>query len=369
MVNYFEEIETEEPYDGYFYSIAENLTVILLGSMCGLKNVKQIQQWAESDKVREYLKETYAIERIPCYFWMLTLLKMVKPESLSRCISKWAEAMMPEKEKREGITIAVDGKTIRSTEKMKAHTQAMHIISAQLSEYGLTIASRKTEDKTNEIPEVPKLLKEMDIAGCLVVADALNCQKETARVIVEGEGDYLLSAKANQLTLAKEIEEYVQDEELRGRMEMTKQTEKNRGRIETRTAYVTTDFEGMSFVGEWEHLICFGAIHKESIENGKKTDEWHYYISSRLLTPEKLLHHARMEWTVETMHWLLDVHFREDYFRVVNATIQENMNLLRKFVINLIKTYKTRSQVKRPISNIMLACLLDASRLNLIFDA
>ena len=84
-----EEVESEREYDGYYYSLGEALTIVVLGSLCGLKNVSQIHQWAESERTREWLKEKFAIERIPCYYWLLSLLKMVKPESLNQCLSRW----------------------------------------------------------------------------------------------------------------------------------------------------------------------------------------------------------------------------------------------------------------------------------------
>ena len=91
-----EEVESEREYEGYYYSLGEALTIVVLGSLCGLKNVSQIHQWAESERTREWLKEKFAIERIPCYYWLLSLLKMVKPESLNQCLSRWVRQMLPE---------------------------------------------------------------------------------------------------------------------------------------------------------------------------------------------------------------------------------------------------------------------------------
>lgn len=357
MLEIFEEVETEREYKGYYYSVTAAISIVVLGSLCGLKNVSQIHQWAESERTREFLKEKFAIERIPCYYWLLSLLKMVKPESLNRCLNCWVSSILPQN--REGLSIAVDGKTVRSTEKMKEYQQPLHIISAQLSELGLTLASKSVSGKSNEIPTVQGLLQELDISGCLVVADALNCQKETAKTIVKGKGDYLLSVKGNQPTLMNDIQEYIQDNQLREDMETQRKQEKNRDRIEIRTAYVTTDTEWLAQKKEWKGLTCVGAIHTQFQTGEKKTSEWHYYISSRPLTALELLHHARMEWTVESMHWLLDVHYGEDYLRVVNRTIQENLNLLRKFALGLMKRFKKNTASKRPLSKLMFDCLLD----------
>lgn len=116
--------------------------------------------------------------------------------------------MMPEK--KDGLTIAVDGKTIRSTGKMCGHESPLHIVSAQISELGMTFVQKCTDSKSNEIPAVQNLLEELDVSGCIVVADALNCQKKTATTIGEGKGDYPLCVKDNHETPKNDIKEYVQ---------------------------------------------------------------------------------------------------------------------------------------------------------------
>ena len=366
MVEYFEEVETVREYNGYFCSISEAISIVILGSLCGLRNTSQIHQWAESDKVAEFLKEKYGIEHIPCYYWLLSLLKMVKPESLNKRLMKWAETMLPEN--RKGLTISLDGKTIRSTGKMGEYDSPLHIISAQISELGITFASKSAEGKSNEIPAVQQLIAELDLQDCMVVADALNCQKETAEAVVKSKGDYLLDAKGNQATLEQEIRDYVQDESLRKTMDCKSIKEKSRDRIETRRAYTTADIDWLYGKEKWKNLCCIGAIKTEFERKGTKTEEWHYYISSRNLTALELLHHARMEWAVESMHWLLDVHFAEDYCRIVNRTIQQNLNMLRKFALSLIKQFKASSNSKRPISQIMFHCLLDPLAISAIYE-
>ena len=197
----------------------------------------------------------------------------------------------------------------------------------------------------------------MDVEGCLVAADALNCQQKTAGIIVKGKGNYLLDAKGNQPNLGSAISEYVQDDTLRKGMDCERRTDKNRDRAETRTAYSTGDTAWLYGKEKWENLNCIGAIKTEYEKDGRKTEEWHYYISSRKLSAAELLHHARMEWAVETMHWLLDVHYGEDYCRIENRTIQQNLNLPRKFSISLLKQFKVRISSKRALSKIMQDCL------------
>jgi len=359
LIEYFEEVETSREYNGYFCSVPEAIGIVVLGSICGLRNINQIHQWAESDSVSGFLKEKFGIEHIPCYYWLLSLLKLVRPESLNKCLQKWAETVLPED--RKGLTVSLDGKTVRSTCKMESYDSPLHIISAQVSELGITFASKSVEGKSNEIPAVQQLIGELDIRDCLVTADALNCQRETAEAIVRGKGDYLLDAKGNQPALEEEIREYVQDESLRKTMDCTSTTEKSRDRVETRTAYTTGDISWLFGREKWRNLCCIGAIKTEFERKGVKTEEWHYYISSRNLTALELLHHARMEWAVESMHWILDVHYSEDFCRIVNRTIQQNLNMLRKFALSMIKQFKANSNAKRPLSQIMFNCLLNPS--------
>ena len=324
-------------------------------------NVSQIHQWAESERVSEFLKEEFGINHIPCYYWLLVLLKMVKTDTLNQCLMRWAAQFLPED--RNQTTISLDGKTIRSTTGMKNMGSPLHIISVQICEAGITLASEAVTAKSNEIPAVQELLKKMDIEGCLIVADALNFQQKTAEEIINGNGDYLLDAKANQPNLMEEISGYVQDDMLRESMDSKTKTEKNRDRIESRTAYCTSDIAWMYEKEKWKNLNCIGAIKSEFEKGGRRTEEWHYYISSRKLSAGELLHHARMEWAVETMPWILDVHYSEDYCRIENRTIQQNLNLLRKFCISLLKQYKARTSSRRALSKIMLDCLLEPFRI------
>ena len=152
-----------------------------------------------------------------------------------------------DKKKKKKLTVAIDGKEIRSTGKMKKYDSPLHIVSAQIGELGLTLAQRTVESKSNEIPAVQELIKELEIAGCMVVADALNCQIQTAQAIIDSKADYLLSAKGNQKELMRDIAEYVQDENLRAKMDSTTRTERGHGRKERRSAYTTDDVL-------WQHI-------------------------------------------------------------------------------------------------------------------
>ena len=135
------------------------------------------------------------------------------------------------------------------------------------------------------------------------------------------------------------------------------------GRREKRTAYTTTNIDWLTGREEWKNLSTIGAIHTQFTKNGVTSSEWHYYISSRKLTPEELLKHARLEWAVESMHWLLDVHFQEDKTKVWDMNIQRNLNIMRKIALNLARLYKNRYEPRSAISGILKRNLFDTNTL------
>lgn len=362
IVEYFKDVETTEEYNGYFCSVEGALTIVILGSFCGLRNVNQIHQWACNKRVSKFLSEYFGIKRIPCYYWLTCLLKIINPKSFNKCFINWVKSLIP-KDKAKKLTVSLDGKTVCSTAKMEKYKNPLHIVSAQIAGFGITFGQKAVDGKSNEIPAVRDLIELLDIGGCMIVADAMHCQKETAEKIISGKADYLLSVKDNQPTLKADIEDYIQDSSLRKTMDKSMKTEKNRDRIEKRTAFVTNDINWLEDKFEWKNIACIGAINTVFETKSGISNEWHYFISSRDLNAEELLHHARLEWSVETMHWLLDVHFGEDSCRIQDQNIQENLNMARKIALNTIKIYKEKVTSKRPISKIMFDCLLECDNI------
>ena len=179
---YFEEVETSKEYKGYYYNVGQALEIVLLGTLCGLRNVNQIHQWAHSHKGSTFLQEHFDIKRIPCYYWLLWLLKIIKPKSLNECFIQWTKGLLGG---QSGLTIAFDGKTIRSTGKMDSYEQTMEIVSAPVAELGIPIGQLSIEDDGSQIPTLRSLIKLLHIKGNMVVADALHCQKESADLIIQ----------------------------------------------------------------------------------------------------------------------------------------------------------------------------------------
>jgi predicted transposase YbfD/YdcC len=364
LVGYFNEVETIKEHNGYKHSVGRTLTIVILGSLCGLTEIEKIHQWAKNERVSAFLKEQFAICTIPTSSWMETMLSIINPEALNKRFTSWATTLLPKA--LDNLTIAFDGKSICSTGKTRENGKPLHILSAYLCELGLTISQKTVKEKSNEIPAMRELLELIDIRGCMVVADALHCQTETAEVIINCGGDYLLNAKSNQETLQKDIEDYIQDDALRAEMESSYTREQNGGRVEYREAFVSHDIDWMGEQGhlkKWLGLSFIGAINRRSTVGKETSSEWHYYISSRKLTPAELLKYARNEWAIESMHWLLDVRFCEDSCRIQNDNANQNLNMIRKIALNYIRKYKKESGTNLPFSRLMFACLLDCEKI------
>jgi predicted transposase YbfD/YdcC len=358
---YFEEVETTQKYNGYWYSVKDVIVISILGSLCGLKNMILIVEWAQSVAVTKFLQEKMKIPRVPSYMQYTNIMGIIKSESLNEAMIKWIGSIID----AAGKTIAIDGKTICSTEKMGTYDKPIHIVSAYISELGITLGQTAADGKGKEIPAFRELLDMLELGGALVVADALNCNKKTCKAIVEAGADYLLCIKRNHAKLCEEIKSCIHDEEKQVRLETAKTVEKNGNRIESRTAYVCNDgIEDLKNAHGWTGLSCFGVIRRQVEMNGKTTDEWNYYISSRQLSPQDFLKNVRYEWGVESMHWLLDVHFDEDHTRAFNDNTQKNLNIIRKIALNLISDFKKLNDSKKPISGVMRSCLFDVDFLD-----
>ena len=352
------EVGDGSKHKGYWYSVSEVLTVMVCGMLCSLQTIDDIHEWSVSAPARAFFKDRFGIERLPCRAQFYNILAYVDAEKFSRSFEKWARGMLPSGV--AGKTVAVDGKTICSTDKLTGDGSALHIASAIVSEYGLVIGSKECGGtKTGEIAVFRELIELLDVSGAVVVADALHCNQNSAKTVVRAGADYLFCVKDNVPNVKADIELYMREEEA----ETFTKTEKNGGRIERRTGYVCHDVDWVRGSENWEKLSCIGAIHTEFEKGGVKTSEWHYYIASAPLTAAELLKHARLEWGVEAMHWLLDVHFCEDKTMVWDMNVQKTLNLVRKIALNLAKEHKAKINSRIPISGILKRNLFDINNL------
>ena len=183
--------------------------------------------------------------------------------------------------------------------------------------------------------------------------------------MIEAGADYLFVVKDNVPSLKASIKNYFETETTSSHRTI----EKNGGRIEKRTAYTCSEIEWLKDKEKWKNISTIGAIRRSFEKDGKTSEEWHYYISSAVLSPEQLLNHARMEWGVESMHWLLDVHFAEDKTRVRDMNVQKILNTVRKIALNLVRIFRDANyNSNTPLTSVFKQNLFDTSKLAAFLD-
>jgi len=347
-------VEDASEHEGYLYSVSNTLLLLILGMLCGLQRIDDIHDWAKSKPTEAFLSKWFGIECVPCRAQIYNILKVVNVTQFKESFISWMQSLV--REILPGATIAIDGKTICGTDKLTKDGSILNIVSAYASELKMVIGSHECNSKPGERAAFRELLSIIDIKDTLVVADALHCNGPSVKAIIDAKADYLLAVKANSRSLYSNIEAYF----VENQAPTASTTETNGGRLEIRTAFVCTDIEQLAGREKWLNISSIGAIRRVFTKNGKTTCYTHYYISSASLTPEKLLHHARMEWGIESMHWLLDVHYNEDKTRVRDMNVQVILNIIRKVALNMIRTYRDANHHHRtPLNSVMKANLFD----------
>ena len=350
-------------HDGYWYSVSGVLTILVCGMLCGLRLIDDIDDWAKATPVRAFLLAQFGITRTPCRAQFYNILKLVDAGRFNLGFSRWMATVLGGPP--TGKTIAIDGKTVRGTGKLTRDGSALHIASALVSELNLVMGSVECETKTGEKAAFRELVDLLDVSGAIIVADALHCSRKSAKAVVDAGADYLFVVKDNCPRLREDIELYVRG----GEVPSHRTVEKNGGRIETRTAYASCDIGWLDGKEKWPKVSTVGAIRREFEKGEGKSDEWHYYISSAALGPEALLKHARLEWGVESMHWLLDVHFTEDKTRVWDMNVQKVLNTTRKIALNMARLFKSANHPDRvPLTSVFKANLFDTAQLARFLD-
>jgi len=347
-------IKTTVEYEGYFYKVSDVIKIMILGLLCSLKTMKEIHLWAISKNAGKMLKEKFGIEKISCYSHFTNLVGLIDSEELNKIFMEFFCKLV---KTVVGKTIAIDGKTVCSTANMGNYKSPLHIASAFVAENGITIGQLAAEGKGKEIPCVQELIRLLDVEGATIVTDALHCQKKTAKEILAAGAEYVFSVKKNQKELYRDVAEMIdfkrtdKYEQLNAPLEKVTKTDKGHGRIDKRTAFVTYEVEWLQTFGKWHGVQTIGAIETPA--------ETRYYISSRKLSPMELLDVTRSEWTVESMHWQLDVIFNEDRTTLHEENTQKTLNILRKTVLNVVRVYRDTFEPKSNMVDIMRKCLFD----------
>jgi predicted transposase YbfD/YdcC len=285
----------------------------------------------------EWLKQFLDLPNgIPSHDTFARVFSILNPDAFHACFTKWVKSI---RKITKGEVIAIDGKTVR-----RAHqkdSKPPHIISAFATANGITLGQLQVDDKTNEITAIPELLKMLFLKGCIVTTDAMGCQGWIVRKIVENKGDYVLAVKGNQGRLYQDIQDTFNASDFTD-FDYAHTSDKSHGRVELRECWVTANLFGIRDKARWDKLTSVVKVTDTRNVNGKATKATRYFISSLKGQARETLRAVRAHWAVEnTLHWSLDIAFREDESRVRIGHAQKNLALVRKLAHNLLRNEKT----------------------------
>ena len=350
--------EIEDPrHQSYVkYPLADILIIIMCAVLCGLDTLGDLVIYAKNRE--EFFVKELGIEKVPSKATFARILSMIDGKEIVEAIIDVLHIRFG----TAGEVIAVDGKAIRSTSKSGNPHSALQILSAYITESGVILAQESIHEKTNEIPVFQEMLTYLDIKGKTVTADAMHCQRETCRRIVERKGDYLFGLKENQPSLLEDVRLFFEDQTNQNEWESSKTVEKNAGRIEKR---ICRKIKDISWLKEhnWPGLQSVFSIERIVETRGHCSRETSYYISSRDVCAKQLMMLAREHWKIESMHWILDVTFSEDSCRFLTENAHKSMNILRKFALAVHKNFLAVHNIKSSVKASMLSALIDPNLL------
>lgn len=326
-----------------YHSLESILYIVLCGTMAGIDDFVGYQDYAYSHE-EELSKIIDLSSGIPSHDTIGRVISLLDVDAFADSFELFVSNVTDRV--KEGI-IAIDGKTIRGSYDKKKDVSARHIVSAWADCCKAVIGQVKTEEKSNEITAIPELLDILDIDGQIITIDAMGCQRDICKKIVEKNADYVISLKGNQGTLRKDIEEYFSDETLPITNEW-EEFDKGHGRIEHRICKTLDDIDWLQKHHKWPYLKSVAVVYSVVERNGKTTKETRYYISSLPANAEKIAKAARSHWGIENkLHWVLDVTWNEDKSRIRKDNSPEIISMMRKWALNIINQHKGSLSVKR----------------------
>jgi len=350
LLRHFAELDdSREPWR-VMYPLKEVLLLVSCATIASCDDFDEIAAWGEHhlDFLRRFAEFHHGI---PCERWLRHLFNRVDPTLFARCFECWVAALWPGRHE----FIAIDGKTARRTHDRRKGLKALHTLSAYATSARLTLAQLSVPEKTNEITAIPDLLDQLaehgQLEGALVSIDAMGCQVEVADKIVAHKADYLLALKGNQPTLEAEVEDYFRTAPT-GELVSKTTVEKGHGRIETRTYTASSKVDWIvsdrSYPGQprFKNIKTILKVHARVEYADRCSFDTRFYISSAPRDIERIARGARGHWGVESMHWLLDVEFKEDLSRYRSGHGAKNMAIVRRFALGLVRASKLKGSVK-----------------------
>jgi predicted transposase YbfD/YdcC len=324
------------------------LVIAISAVICGAEGWEDIAKYglAKQDWLRTFLSLPNGI---PSHDTFRRVFCLLDPAAFHHCFQSWIDALSA------GLglkRIAIDGKTMRRSFDRASGKAALHLVSAWATEQHLVLGQVAVDSKSNEITAIPKLLELLDVSGAMVSIDALGCQKEIAAKIRAGGGDYVLSVKDNQPHLLEDIQGCFAkglDTDFKD-MDYSYHEESysGHGREETHCVHTILNPEGIRDQALWLDLQAITIVFSERQQAGQeKTEELRYYIGSRAAKAKVYATAIRSHWGIEnSLHWVLDVCFDEDGSRMRTDHSPQNMALLRRLALCLLKKHGGKGSIR-----------------------
>jgi predicted transposase YbfD/YdcC len=340
--------------------LGDLIVICVCGVLSGCDGPIAIGEWAKSKAT--WLKEHLELPHgIPSHDTIGRLLMALKPAAFQACFASWIAAIVEFRESRlreeaddpslrKHRHLAIDGKTLRGSHDRRKGLGALHLVSVWAVDCGVSLGQLATAEKSNEITAIPELLDQVQLKNSIVTIDAAGCQKEIAAKIVEGRGEYCLALKGNQGNLHAAVSGWI--EEQMGtdfadcRVETFECREKKHGREDHYTYYQFEAPKDLPGCEQWKKLKTVGVAIRSSRRAGQTTDDVRYYINSLPLNVKLFAKSVRGHWGIEnSLHWCLDVTFREDECRVRERNMTDNLAWLKRFAISLLKQVEDKLSV------------------------
>jgi len=323
------------------HKLIDIVVIALCGVICGANNWVAIEAYGQAKEnwLRQFLELPNGI---PSHDTFGDVFARLDADAFRRRFMDWVEAVCAT---TRGQVIAFDGKYVRGSKDSTLGKNAIDMVSAWATANHLVLGQMKVDDKSNEITAIPALLALLDVAGCLVTIDAIGCQKDIAQAIVEAQGDYVLALKENHPLLYQDVRTLFQATPRLGQQayapDYVRTVEKDHGRLEIRECWTLSDPAGFPFLPDaaaWVKLQTLAMLRRERQFPDHTTVEMAFYLSSLPGSASRLLDATRAHWGIEnSLHWVLDVAFREDDQRFRTGNGPQNATILRHIALNLLK--------------------------------
>jgi len=337
----WEELDDPRTGNAALHDFNELLVIALCSVLSGGQGAVDMGLYARAKEpfLRGFLKLSNGL---PSHDTFSRLFRRLDPEQFRAAFQRFMTKFSGH---CQGV-VAIDGKVLRRSFDRASSKSALHMVSAWGCEQRLVLAQIATDAKSNEITAVPKLLAMLSLKGAIVTTDALNCQRAIAQQIVDQGGDYALALKGNQATLHDDVRLFLDDPACK--VTTAKPTvEADHGRIETRTAMVSSDIDWLQKDHQWPGLAAIGKVVRIREAPDKTSTEAAYYLLSKALSAERFNEVVRQHWGVENrLHWRLDVVMNEDQDRTRLGNGPHNLAVLRHMAINAMQRDTTKGSLR-----------------------